>query len=69
MNCDISIGTFLIKKKQKYKKFCLYISFIILMFKGVETPVVRVDSNKYRAWRWPGTEAYIIAMQKSIIPP
>ena len=37
------------------------------MFKGVETPVVRGDSNKYRPWRFPGTEAYII-VQKSIIP-
>ena len=30
------------------------------MFKGVETPVVRVDSNKYRPWRFPGAQAYII---------
>ena len=30
------------------------------MFKGVETPVVRGDSNKYRPWRFPDTQAYII---------
>ena len=35
------------------------------MFKGVETPVVRSDSNKYRPWRFPGTEAYIIVQNPS----